>query len=404
MHTLYERCCGLDVHKKTVVACILTPEHKQLKTFTTMTFDLLNLADWITEQGVTHVAMESSGVYWKPIYNLLEEFELEVLLVNARHIKAVPGRKSDVNDAQWIAELLQHGLLKASFVPQRPQRELRELVRFRRSIIQQKAQLSNRIQKILEGANIKLGNVASHVLGASGRAMLVALARGEDDPEVLASLAKGRLKAKHEQLAEALRGVVGEHQRFLLSSALRQLDFLEAEITQLDEEVARRLRPFQEAISRLDGIPGVGLRSAEEIVAEIGLDMEVFPTAKHLASWAKICPGLNQSAGKRMSGATGRGNKWLRSTLVEVAWAAGRTKNTYLSAQYRRLAVRRGKKRAAVAVAHSVLVIIYQLLRTGESYRDLGGNYFDERDQQATIRRAVRRIEHLGYRVTLEAT
>lgn len=403
MQVVYERCCGLDVHKKTVVACVLTPEGKEVKTFNTMTQDLLALADWLVAHQVSHVAMESSGVYWKPLFNLLEELELTVMLVNAYHVKAVPGRKTDVKDAEWLADLLRHGLLKASFVPARPQRELRELVRFRRNLIRQRAQVANRIQKLLEGANIKLASVVSNVLGVSGRAMLNALAQGGDDPEALASLARGQLKAKRSELERALLGLVGEHQRFLLQSALRQLDFLEQEINALDEEVARRLAPFAEALERLDAIPGVGRRTAEEVVAEIGLDMSYFPSAQHLASWARLCPGNNQSGGKRKDARTGQGNGWLRTALVEAAWAASRSKNTYLSTQYHRLAARRGGKRAAVAVAHSMMVSIYHMLRTGASYHDLGGNYFDERDQQLVVKRAVRRIEQLGYRVTVEA-
>jgi transposase len=375
-----------------------------------MTCELLTLVDWLEAKGVSHIAMESAGVFWKPIYNLMEELDFTVLLVNARHMKAVPGRKTDVKDAEWIANLLRHGLLKASFVPDRPQRELRELIRYRRSLIQQRAQIVNRLQKVLEGANIKLSSVATDIVGASGRAMLRALVAGEEDPKVLAALAKGLLKNKQAALEQALQGLMGDHQRLLIASLLRHLTFLEDEVSQLDEEVGKRLGPFREALERLDVIPGVGMRTAEEIVAEIGLDMSRFPTEAHLASWARVCPGNNESAGKRASSRTGPGNRWLRSALVEAAWAASRTKNTYLSSQYRRLAARRGAKRAIVAVAHSILVIIYHLLKDGSSYQDLGKNYFDERDKQAAIHpweprihRAVRRIEQLGYHVTLEA-
>jgi transposase len=352
---------------------------------------------------VTHVAMESAGVYWKPVFNLLEASELELLLVNARHMKAVPGRKTDVKDAEWIADLLRHGLLRGSFVPERPQRELRELTRYRRRVIQQRSQAVSRIQKVLEGCNIKLGNVASDVMCVSGRAMLEALAAGENDPEKLAGLAKGKLKKKRSELEQALAGITGEHQQFLLSSLLRQITFLDGEIATLDMEVSKRLHPFAHLLNSLDTIPGIAQQSAEEILAEIGTDMSRFPTAKHLASWARVCPGNHESAGKRRSGNAGKGNNWLRPILIQCAYAASRTKNTYLSAQYHRIAARRGKKRAALAVAHTLLVITYYLIRDNTVYQDLGPNHYDQRSQKATINRAIRRIEQLGYRVTVEA-
>jgi transposase len=354
------------------------------------------------EQRVTHVAMESTGVFWKPIYNLLEE-DFTVLVVNARHMKAVPGRKTDVKDAEWIADLLRHGLLRASFVPPRSLRDLRELVRHRRSLIRQRSQVINRIQKVLEGANIKLSAVASNVVGVSGRAMLEALISGVEDPKILADLAKGRLRGKLPALEEALQGLMESHQRSMLESHLRHLDFLGQEIQRMDEEVDSRMDPFEEAIQMVDEIPGIGRRNAQEILAETGLDMERFPSAGHFASWAKICPGTNESGGKRFSGHIGQGNPWLRSALVEAAWAASHTKNTYLSAQYHRLAARKGGKRAVIAVAHTILVTIYHMLRKEAKYRDLGGNYFDERDRHQSVHRAVRRIERLGYIVTLEA-
>lgn len=403
MRVVHERCVGLDVHKRTVVACVLTPEGQQSRTFATMTNDLLALGDWLLEQGVTHVAMESTGVYWKPIHNVLEGLDLTLLVVNARHIKAVPGRKTDVKDAEWIADLLRHGLLSGSYIPDRPQRELRELVRYRRTLIQQRSQLINRIQKLLEGANIKLSVVASDIVGVSGRAMLEALAEGSQEPAAMASLAKGRLRSKRTALEQALQGMMGPHQRVLLQSQLRLLDAVDGEIAQLDQEVTARLHPFEGALDRLDTIPGIGRRSAEELVAEIGLDMERFPTGAHLASWAKVCPGNNESAGKRKAVGTGRGNPWLRRTLVEAARAAARTRWTYLSAQYRRLAARRGANRAAMAVAHTILLIAYRLLLDQTEYQDLGANYFDERDRDAVLRRSLRRIQQLGYRVTVEA-
>jgi len=403
VQVVYERCAGLDVHKKTVVAAVIGPEGQETRTYGTMTRDLLALGDWLGECGVTHVAMESSGVYWKPVYNVLED-AFTLLVVNAQRIKAVPGRKTDVKDAEWIADLLRHGLLQGSFVPERPERELRELTRYRRSLIQQRSGVQNRIQKVLEGANIKLSSVASSVTGVSGRSMLEAMVAGVDDPAALADMARGRLREKTEALQAALQGKVGDHQRTLLRSLLRHLDFLDAEIAGLDEEVATRLRPFEEAIERLDEIPGVGRRTGEDILAEIGTDMARFPTAEHLASWAKVCPGNNESAGKRRAGSTGHGNPWLRPVLVQAAQAAAHTKGTYLAAQYHRLAGRRGAKRAIMAVAHTILVIIYHMLRRGTRYQDLGGNYFDERNKQRVVTSALRRIEALGYSVIITAT
>lgn len=403
MEVICPRCCGLDVHKKTVVACIITPEGQESRTFSTMTKDLLLLADWLAQCEVSHVAMESSGVYWKPVYNLLEGTGLTLLVVNAQHIKAVPGRKTDVRDAEWIASLLRHGLVRGSYIPDRPQRELRELVRYRRTLIQERAQVVNRIQKLLEGANIKLSSVASDVVGVSGRAILESMVQGIQDPQVLANLAKGKLREKRVALEEALRGLMGTHQRMLLQSHLRHLDFLGAEIAGLDGEVATRMTPFEGALSQADSVPGIGLRTAEAILAETGVEMSRFPTAAHLSSWARVCPGNNESGGKHRRTSTGRGNPWLRSALVEAAWAAARTRGTYLSAQYHRLAARRGAKRAIVALAHTILVILYHLLRTGKTYQDLGSNYFDERRHQHVLHRAVARIERLGYRVSLEA-
>jgi transposase len=402
MRVVCERCCGCDVHKRTITACVMTPEGQETRTFGTMTKDLLALADWLAAWQVTHVAMESTGVYWRPVYNVLEE-TFTVLVVNARHIKAVPGRKTDMKDAEWIADLLRHGLVQGSFIPDRPQRELRELVRYRRSLIQQRSQVVNRIQKVLEGANIKLASVATDIVGVSGRAMLEGLIAGEADPQALAALARGKLQEKRAALEEALQGLVGPHQRLLLASHLRHLDFLDAEVSRLDEEVAKRLDPFAEALDRLDEVPGVGRRGAEEMVAELGLDMERFPTAAHLASWAKLCPGNNESAGKRLSARTGHGNRWLRATMVEAARGAARAKRSYLSAQYHRLAARRGARRAAVAVAHSILVTVYYLLRHGTQYQDLGPTYFDRRDHNRVLRRTVQRLERLGYRVSLDA-
>lgn len=402
MEVLYQRCCGLDVHKKTVVACAITPEGKQTRTFGTMTGDLLAMADWLASLGVTHVAMESTGPYWKPVYNLLEG-EFSMVLGNAQHIKIVPGRKTDVKDAEWIADLLQHGLIKGSFVPDKSQRELRELLRYRRSLIQERVREVNRIQKVLEGANIKLGSVASNVLGVSGRAMLQAIAEGTEDPEALARLAKGRLREKVDELERALTGLVGPHQRLIIACQLRHLAYLEQEIANLDQEVASRMGPFDGQIQLVDTIPGIDVRAAQDILGEMGVNMSQFPTASHLASWAGVSPGNNKSAGKRKSGRTTRGNRWLRAALVVAARSALRRTGTYLNAQYHRLAARRGDKRAVIAVAHTILVTIYHMLRKRSAYQDLGPEYFDRRTSQATVRRAVQRIERLGYIVTLEA-
>ncbi|OAO79798.1 Mobile element protein [Anoxybacillus flavithermus] len=362
MRVLYERCCGLDVHKQSITACALTPEGKEIRTFGTLTDDLEELVDWLKEKKVTHVAMESTGVYWEPVYNLLEAEPVEVLVVNAQHIKAVPGRKTDVKDAEWIADLLRHGLLKGSYIPHRAQRELRELVRYRRSLIEERARELNRIQKVLEGANIKLSSVVSDINGMSARLIIRALIEGKDDPAALAQLAKGRLKQKTEELRRALKGVMGPHQRMMLAEQWRHVEYLDEAIARLDREIEERTSPFHEALELIDTIPGVGRQSAEQIAAEIGTDMSRFPTAAHLASWAGMAPGNHESAGKRLSGRTRKGNKKLRSCLVECARAAARTKNTYLSAKYHRIAKRRGANRASVAVGRTILEMIYYIL------------------------------------------
>ena len=400
MRVVHDRCCGLDVHKKSVVACVITPESQHTKTFGTTTRQLLALADWLRQHHVTHVAMESTGVYWKPVYNLLED-TFSVYVVNAHHIKAVPGRKTDVKDAEWIAELLQHGLLQPSFIPDRPQRELRELVRYRQSLVQERSREVNRLAKVLEGANIKLASVATDILGASGRLMLRALAAGQQDPEVLAQMAKGRLRGKLAELQEALSGVMGSHQRFLLGVQLRHLEALEEEIDKFDAEVARRVEPHDEVLQAVDTIPGIGRRTAEVIVAEMGTDMERFATPAHLASWSGVCPGNNRSADKSRRSPTKKGNPSLRSALVEAARSAARTQ-TYLGAQYRRLARRIGANRAAMAVAHSMAVMLHSIIKTRQPFADLGADYFAARDKSATIDRSVRQLERLGHKVSLE--
>jgi transposase len=405
MNVVYERCCGLDIHKKSVVACLLTPQRKQIRTFGTMTVDILQLADWLLQEECTHVAMESTGVYWKPIYNLLEGYEqFELLVVNAQHIKAVPGRKTDVKDAEWIADLLRHGLLRGSFIPSAEQRDLRELTRYRTTLVRERADTVNRLQKVLEDANIKLASVATDITGVSGRAMLEGLLAGQCDPAVLAELAKGRLREKSEALVAALAGRVRKYHRFMIAEHLAQIDYLEAAIERVSAEIEERVRPFvsEGQLEQLDSVPGISKRVAQVLVGEIGTDMHRFPSARHLASWAGLCPGNNQSGGKQLSGRIRKGSPWLKQVLMEAAHGAVKVKGSYLAAQYHRLAARRGSKRAMVAVAHSILVIVYHVLRGHVSYQELGGNYFDERERQMVAKRAVRRLEQLGYHVHLE--
>lgn len=406
MEVIYKHCCGLDVHKKVVVACLIGPgpdgkPRKEIRSFSTMTEDLLVLSDWLVANEVTHVAMESTGVYWKPVYNILEA-NFEVLVVNAQHIKMVPGRKTDVKDCDWLAELLQHGLLRGSYIPDRPQRELRELVRYRTSLVREHTSEVNRLQKTLEGANIKLAAVASDIMGKSARQMLEALLNGETDVAAIAELAKGKLRRKIPELRRALVGQFAPHQRLMVAEQLAHTDFLDEAIERLSKEIEERVRPFETVVKRLDTIPGIDRRTAEVLIAEIGTDMGRFPTARHLASWAGMAPGNNESAGKRHSGKTSKGSPWLRSALIEAAHAAAISPGNYLSAQYHRLAPRRGKKKASVAVGHSILVIAYNLLSNGTIYKDLGGNYFDERDRQTVERRLTRRLEDMGYKVSLE--
>src|SRR5262245_29473776 len=406
MDTLYPRCAGIDVHKANVVVCVRCCDRpgkvfEEVRTFSTMTRDLLALSDWLAERGVTHVAMESTGVYWKPVFNLLGG-RFEVILVNAEHIKQVPGRKTDVKDCAWIAQLLQHGLLKASFVPPEPIRGLRDLTRQRTQLIQERASAANRIQKVLEDANIKLAAVATDVLGMSGRDMLEALIAGETDPEKLADLARKRLRVKIPALQLALQGRVTEHHRFLLRLHLDHVDHLGELIGRLGVRIEEALAPFAEAAERLQTIPGISQRVAETVVAEIGANMAQFPTAGHLASWAGMCPGKNESAGKRRSGHTTKGNRWLKRILVQAAWAASHTKGTYLAAQYRRLAKRRGRKRALVALGHPLLVVIYHVLKQGTTYAELGPDFLDRLEPERVTRQLVKRLQSLGHKVTLE--
>jgi transposase len=455
MQIIHRCCCGLDVHKKLIVACLISLNEagefqKEIRSFATMTKDILALADWLTSAGCTHIAMESTGVYWRPIWNLLEE-QFELLLVNAQHIKAVPGRKTDIKDAEWIADLLQHGLLRASFVPPAPQRHLRELTRYRSTLLAERARLVNRLHKVLEDTNLKLTAVVTNIMGLSARDMLNALLQGETNPEVLAKLARGKLRKKREDLEQALVGRVDDHHRFLLTSLLTHIDFLDEQVADCNDKIEQFVslpsdeKPelissalddqqqeqaslasttvgteamlaqdrvsedgskvplsYQQAIALLDSIPGINQRIAKIFIAEVGTDMQRFPTAGHLASWVGICPGNHQSAGKQIRGTTRKGDRWLRQALIEAAQGAMRTKDTYLSAQGRRLTHRRGKKRAVVAVAHTILIIAYHVLQRQQPYQDLGSNYFDERERSAVERQSVRRLEKLGFKVTLE--
>jgi transposase len=408
MRIIYKRCCGLDVHKKVIVACLLVLEsdgelRQEIRKFGTMTKDLLDLLDWLQQSGCTHVAMESTGVYWKPIYNILEG-HLEVVVVNAQHLKGVPGRKTDVLDSEWLAECYQLGLLKASFIPPAPVRELRDLTRYRTSLIRERARTANRLQKVLEDANIKLAGVVTDIQGVSAWAMLEAIVAGNTNPEALADLAKGLLRKKREQLVAALSGRVKPHHRFLIAEHLSQIEYLEEAIKRISAEVAERLRPFELEVKRLDSIPGISQQIAEVLLAEMGWDMSRFPSDKNLASWAGMCPGNNESAGKRRNGKTRKGSRWLRHALIEAAHGAARTKNKYLKTQYHRIAAHRGKKKALVAVGHSILIISYHLLTRGQEYTDLGANYFDERDRSAVQRRCVKRLEKLGFKVELQQT
>ncbi|MGH2614661.1 MAG: IS110 family transposase [Thermomicrobiales bacterium] len=404
MDVLHERCWGLDRHQRSVTACRLVPgpdgrPRKEVRTFGTMTADLLALGDWLDEGGVTHVAMESTGVYWKPVWNLFED-RFALLLVNAAHVKQVPGRKRDVGDAAWLAELLRHGLLQPSFVPERPARELRELTRYRSSLIRDRTAEVTRLQKTLEGANLKLASVVRDVTGVSARAMLAELVAGSADAAALADLAKGQLRRTLPELERALTGRVRPHQRFMLAQHLAHIDFLDEQIDQVSAEIAERMAPFEAEVTILDSIPGIGRWSAEVILAELGTDMSRVPDAGHLASWAGMCPGHDESAGKRRSGRTRKGSPWLRVTLTEAAHAAGHGKDPSLSGRYHRLIGRKGRKKTTVAVGRQILELCYQVLSTGRLYDP-------QQARPAPVarteeQRLVRRLEKLGHRVTLE--
>lgn len=406
MQALYMRCAGLDVHSKTVVACVLISQAdgqvtQQVRTFSTMTRELEQLATWLRAEQVEQVALESTGVYWWPVFNLLEEAGLPVMLVNPQQRKTLPGHKTDIKDARWLADLLRHGLLRASFIPPAEIRALRELTRYRAAQVRQRAYEINRLQKVLESANIKLAVVATDVLGVSGRQMLLALARGEDDPETLAQLAKAGLRNKLDALQQALEGRIKPHHRLLIRTILDHIRFLETAIAHLDGEIEAAMVPFAAQRTLLEQIPGIGRVAAAAIIAEIGVEMSRFPTAGHVASWAGMCPGNTQSGGKRLSSATTKGDIWLRRILGEVAWAAIHQRESSFRARYYRLKGRLGSQQAVVAVMHHLLVVIYHVLKDEVPYRELGPDYYQAAHPQRTAARLVKHLEHLGYTVTL---
>jgi len=404
---IVERPAALDVHKSQVTACVRVPgadgaRRSEVVEFSTMVGGLLTLRDWLKAHGVTQVAMEATGVYWKPVWAVLEE-DFELLLVNARYVKNLPGRKTDVKDAEWLCQLLEAGLLRASFVPPKPIRALRQLTRYRKAQIKERQREANRLHKALEDTGIKLDCVATNILGKSGRAMLDALCHGTTDPEILADLAKGKLRKKIPALKQALEGRFESLHALLVSSILAHLDFLDEQIERLSEAIEEQLRPFAQAVELLRTVDGIETRTAQNILAEIGVDMSVFPTAGHLSSWAGQCPGNDQSAGKRRSGRTRKGSKWLNDALKDAAMSAIRTNDSYLQAQYQRLRPRIGHSRALGAVKHSILCACWHMLTTGELYRDLGGDYFRKRDPERQTKRLVAQLERLGHKVTLEA-
>lgn len=401
MDIVYERVCGLDIHKDMIAACMIKKGRRERKQFGTMTDDLLQLSAWLIENDCQMSAMESTGSYWKPIYNILEAENVPVIIANAQHIKAVPGRKTDVKDSEWIADLLRHGLVNASFVPPRELRDLRELVRYRKSLIQERAREFNRIQKVLEGANIKLGSIISNIDGKSGCAIVDAIIGGETDPKKLANFAKGSLRKKQDILGRSLTGLINDHLRNILFLMRRHVRCLDELVETTDLQIYSYLIAENDVLERLMTIPGVGPKSAEVIVSEIGTDMSQFPSARHLASWAGICPGNNESAGKRYSGRIRKANNNLKTTLAQCAKVNALKRGTYLNAQYYRIAARRGPNRATIAVAHTILIIAYHIIKDGTVYHELGDNYFDELKKDAILNRSLRRIEALGYDVTV---
>lgn len=405
MDVIFSTCCGLDVHKKSVHACVRKyvgrgRVHQETRKFTTMTRDLLALRDWLITEGVTHVAMESTGVFWKPIYNILEE-SFTLLLVNAKHVKNVPGRKTDVKDCQWLAQLLQCGLLKPSLVPERMRRELRDLTRHRCKLVGERATVVNRIHKTLEDTNVKLASVATDIMGKSGKDMIRALIEGQTDPEQIAQLARGRLKGKIPELCLALEGHLTDHHKFVLAQLMDHLEYLDRQIGTFSERIEEMMRPFEHAVQCLCTMPGFDRRNAENVLAEIGFDMSRFLSDRHLSNWAGVCPGNNKSAGKTKSSKITAGSAWLRAALVQAAWAASRKKTSYFHVQFRRITARRGQKRAIMAVAHSLLVTIYHMLKNKTNFKDLGNDYFDRLNAHRLVKYHTKRLENLGFAITL---
>jgi transposase len=405
MEAILRCCAGLDVHSKTVAVCVRRTDEQgeiraEVRTFGTMTRNLLDLCDWLLAEGVTHVSMESTGVFWKPIYNILEG-QFQILLVNARHVKKVPGRKTDVKDCEWLAQLLQCGLLRSSYIPPRPQRDLRDLTRMRAQLTREMTSVANRIHKVLEDAKIKLGLVATDALGVTGRKIIAALIAGETDAAKMANMARARLRNKIPLLEQALLGKVTEHHRFMFQALMDHYLYLEGQIQRFNLRIEETARPFEKAINALIQMPGFERVSAQSVIAEIGPDMKDFPSAGDLCSWAKICPGSNVSAGKSKGGTTGHGDRWLTTILVQVAWAASHTKESYFQAFYRRMAARHKKREAIVAVAHSILETTYYILKYDRAYKDLGADHFDRISRERVLRYHVKRLENLGFKVEL---
>jgi transposase len=401
VEVVYERCCGMDIHKDGIVACLNIGGKREVREYTTMTDDLLLMANWLKSNNVEMAAMESTGSYWKPIFNILECEDVPAMLVNAQHVKTLSGTKTDRRDAKWLSGLLRHGLLKPSFVPARDMRELRELIKYRISLTEESVRVLNRMEKVLQGANIKLSSVISKTGTKTELSIIKALSEGIYDPRMLSELAKGTLKKKKDELVRSLNGLMGGHQKTLLKSMHNHLERLNEEIASIELEIDKRMEKDSEVLERLEEIPGVGKTTAQVILAEIGTDMEQFPNEKSLASWVGVCPGQNDSAGKRKSGKTRKGNSTLKKTLVQCANSASHSKNTYLSAQHKRIAARRGRKRANVALAHTIIVICYFMIRDGISYTDLGGDYFDKRNKTNLVHRSIKRLESLGFEVTV---
>ena len=405
MEVLHAHCAGLDIHKETVVACVRhmtgAKVKTEVRTFATMTGTLLDLSAWLATEQITHIAMEATGVYWKPIWHILSDGEFELILANAAHVKNVPGRKTDVKDAEWLADLMAHGLIRASFVPDEPTQQMRDLLRTRKQLVRERSSHTQRIQKTLEDANIKLDCVVTDILGLSGRRILEALVKGETVPQALATLAHRRIHASTEELEAALRGRVTTHHRFLVKLHLDQIDAIDAAIQSIDKEVDGNIEPFRAAVELLTEIPGISQLAARVVLSEIGLDMSRFETGGHLVSWAGLCPRNDESAGKRRSTRMKKGAPWLKTTLIQCAWAASRTKGSYFQTQYHRLRARRGSKKAICAVAASLLTTVYHMLKNGSCYQDLGANHFDQQDKVRQIKRLVGRLENLGFEVKI---